>query len=387
MVKETIKKYEEEQALQYRENPVHLDCDLVRPIIATFTHHQRELRAARDERQAAWDREADDKVHCREAETQVAQLKCNLFKAQNAVLEAQETARKHEKAYHKTLVLLQRAQTVNPAAVNQTDQACIQLLETQLNDATQQLRQLRAERAPNAADGQMAVQQSEINEQLEALRTANKAAHKAIAELAAERDRARKACVQLRMQTLMDKAKQDAASNALEVRCLQAEAEVVELKEKIGILERRGGYQVSPTTSSATLGPYSHSAFGGAGSGLATQASSQLGGGMSELSVPQAPTPPPLGRGLAACLARAGAGSLNSTPTPSPGTGLGLSELVPDPYFGAPAANAGHAQVFGRTMDIEGAGHAPGASMVTTGASSTMTNQGPAQAGSHTSPQ
>ncbi len=97
------------------------------------------------------------------------------------------------------------------------------------------------------------------------------------------------------MQTLTDKAKQDAASNALEVRCLQAEAEVVELKEKIGILERRGGYHVSPTTTSATLGPYSHPAFGGTGSGLAAQASPQLGRGMSGLSLLQAPTPPPVG--------------------------------------------------------------------------------------------
>ncbi len=62
----------------------------------------------------------------------------------------------------------------------------------QINAATQQLGQLHAERAPNAADGQMAVQQSETNEQLVALRAENKAAHQAIAELAAERDSAQK---------------------------------------------------------------------------------------------------------------------------------------------------------------------------------------------------
>ena len=295
VVKETIRKYEEEQGLQYRENPVHLDHDFVGPIIATFAHYQRELRAARDERQAAWDREVDANIHCREVENQVAQLKCDLFKSQDAVLEAQEAARRHEKAYHETLVLLKRAQTTNPAASNQADQVRIQSLETQLNDATQQLRQLRAERAPNAADGQMAVQQSETNEQLEALRTANEEAHKALTEMAAERDSTRKACVQLQMQTLTDKAKQDAESTALEVWCLQAEAEVLELKEKIGILERRGGYRVSPTTTSATLGPYSQPAFGGMGSGLAAQASPQLGRGMSGLSLLQAPTPPPVG--------------------------------------------------------------------------------------------
>ena len=175
--------------------------------------------------------------------------------------------------------------------------------------------------------------------------------------------------------------------DALRVRCLQAEAEVMELKEKISTLERRCGYHVSPTTTSATLGPYSQPAFGGMGSGLTAQASPQLGRGMSGLGLPQVPTPPSAGRGLTAYLARSGTGSLNSTPTPSPGTGLGLSALAPGLYFGAPAANAGHDQGPGRAMDTEGAGHAPGASTVMTGASSTTTNQGPAQAGSHTSPQ
>ncbi len=105
---------------------------------------------------------------------------------------------------------------------------------------------------------------------------------------------------------------------------------------------------------------------------------------MSELSVPQVPTPPPLGRGLVAGLARAGVGSLNSTPTPSPGTGSGLSALAPGQYLGM---NAEQAKGPGRAMDVEGAGHTPGASTVTTGASSTTTNQGPAQAVSHLAPQ
>ncbi len=237
VVKETIQRYEDAQGLQYHERPVHLDRDLVGPITATFAHHQRELHVARDERQVVWDQEVDAKVHCREAEDQVAQLNRDLFKSQNAVLEAQETARRHEKAYHQALVLLRRAQTADPVAANQADQVRIQSLQTQLNDANQQLRQLRAERAPNAADGQMAVQQSETNEQLEVLHTANEEAHNPLTEMAAERDRARKAYVQLQMQTLKEKAKLDAESNTLGVQCLQAEAEVMELKENIGILE------------------------------------------------------------------------------------------------------------------------------------------------------
>ncbi len=84
-------------------------------------------------------------------------------------------------------MLLKRAQTAGLAAANQADQVRIQSLETLLNHANQQLTQLRAERAPNAADRQMAVQQSQTNEQLEALHAENEEAHKALAQVAAER--------------------------------------------------------------------------------------------------------------------------------------------------------------------------------------------------------
>ncbi len=189
------------------------------------------------------------------------------------------------------------------------------------------------------------------------------------------------------MQTLKDRAKRDAESNTLEVRCLQAEAEVMELKEKIATLEGRGGYHVSPTTTSATLGPYSHPTLGGMGGGLAAQASPQLGRGMSGLGLPQVPTPLLVGRGLTAYFARSGSGSTNATPLPSPGTGSGLSVLAPSPYLGVPNANAGHAQGPGRAMDTEGASQAPEASAVINGAPSSTTNQGPAQTGSRPSPQ
>ncbi len=177
---------------------------------------------------------------------------------------------------------------------------------------------------------------------------------------------------------------------------------MVELKEKIGTLERRGGYHVSPTTSLATVGSYSQPAFSGKGSGLVaqvspqpgigmsgltTQASPSLGRGMSGLAARQMLTPPSMGRGLLGCIVRSGTGSLSSTPTPYPGTGSGLSTLVPGQRVGAPAASAGQAQGPGRAMDVEGSGHAPVASTVTIGASSTTTNQDPAQAGSHLPPQ
>ena len=248
----------------------------------------------------------------------------------------------------------------------------------------------------------MAVQQSEVNEQLEALRADIVAVHQALEEVTADRDSLRKAHVQLRTDALTEKAKQDVASNALEVRCLQAEAEVVELKEKIATMERRGGYHVSPTTASATAGSFSQPAFSGKGSGLVAQVSPQpgrvmsgpttqaplsLGRGMSGLAARQLLTPTSLGRGLLGRFARSGPGSLNPTPTPSSETGSELGALAPGQRLGAPAANARPAQRPESAMDVEGAGHTPEASAVTTGASSTTTNQGPAQAGSHHLPQ
>ncbi len=48
--------------------------------------------------------------------------------------------------------------------------------------------------------------------------------------------------MQLQLQSLTDKATLNTDSNALRARCLQAEAEVEELKGKIDIMEQRGGY-------------------------------------------------------------------------------------------------------------------------------------------------
>ena len=89
----------------------------------------------------------------------------------------------------------------------------------------------------------MAVQQSQTNEQLKALLPENAEVHKAIAQLAAERDSARKAQGQLQFQTLNARAILDADSNTPKVRCLQAEAEVIELKGKIVMMNQRSGYR------------------------------------------------------------------------------------------------------------------------------------------------
>ncbi len=122
-------------------------------------------------------------------------------------------------------------------------------------------------------------------------------------------------------------------------------------------------------------------------SGSTTQAPLPLGRGMSGLAARQLLTPTLLGRVLLGRLARSGPGSLNPTPTPSPETGPGLGALVPGQRLGAPDANAGPTQRPESAMDVEGAGHAPEASTVTTSAFSTTTNQSPAQAGSHHLPQ
>ncbi len=108
-----------------------------------------------------------------------------------------------------------------------------------------------------------------------------------------------------------EKGKQDAAASALEARCLKAEAEVVELSEKIAILERRS-YQTPPPFASDTAGSLSHCAFGGRGSGLVAQVSPQPG---RALGVPTTRTSSSMGRGMSAA-------TLARMLTP-PGTGRG----------------------------------------------------------------
>ncbi len=72
--------------------------------------------------------------------------------------------------------------------------------------------------------------------------------------------------MQLRTEMLTEKGKHDAASSALEVRCLKAEAEVVELREKIATLERRS-YHAPPSTASATAGSHPNLPLAGEGVG------------------------------------------------------------------------------------------------------------------------
>ncbi len=225
----------------------------------------------------------------------------------------------------------------------------------------------------------MAVQQSLTNEQLEALHAKNKKLHTAIERVVGKRDYARQANLQLQLQSLNDKAELTTDSHALWARCLQAEAKVAELKERIKELSEHQG---DSTATSAALGPLSFLELSGIEGGLTIQASPQLGGGISGLGMLWASTFPPAGRGAAALFAGPTVEPAGSTPFPSPRARSRRSHVfLPSLYLGAPITTAGQAQGTGETMDAEGAGRAPKASTVTTGASSTMTEQDPAQAG------
>ena len=194
----------------------------------------------------------------------------------------------------------------------------------------------------------MAVQQSQTNEQLEALRAENAKLHTAIEQLAGERDCARQANMQLQLQSLNEKATLDADSNALRVWCLQAEAKVDELKGKIDMMKQKSGYRENAAITSAALGPLPFPTLSGLGSGLTTQASPQLKGGMSGLGVPRAPTLPLAGRGAVVFFARPVMGRAGSTPFPSPRSGAGRSHVLsPSPYLGVPNANAGPGEAIG----------------------------------------
>ncbi len=128
----------------------------------------------------ASDREVDARVHLRKAENKVPQLRQALSNAQQAEIEANKAIQRHEQLNREVLVKMEQVSTEDPAAANQANRALIRSLDQQLTDANQQLRRLRKERSPNAADGQMAVHQSQTNGQLEALCAENEKLHKAI---------------------------------------------------------------------------------------------------------------------------------------------------------------------------------------------------------------
>lgn len=87
----------------------------------------------------------------RDAENEVAQLKQDLFGAEQGILKAQGSTKKYEKQYRETLVKLERTQAGNLIASSRADQAFIESRGQQLNSATQQLNQLLAGECPKCS--------------------------------------------------------------------------------------------------------------------------------------------------------------------------------------------------------------------------------------------
>ncbi len=324
-----------------------------------------------------------------QTENEVAQLKRDLFGADQGMVEARETAWKYEKHYHETLVELERAGAGNPTASGRADQVL-------LNSATQQLNQLRAGHAPSTAEWQLAAQQSQTNEQLDVLHAECNTLRAAATKTVAECDPSCRAHLKLWMDSLTGTTT-SVTETALMERCIKAKAMAEELQKENTLLKERNVAQsqmldeqelaaiakTGATTTSAAMGPLS---FPTLSEVEMAQASSQLGEGMSGISTPRASPLPPVGRGTTAYLAGPIMGSAGSTPFPSLRVGAGGSHvLLPGPYLGTSSVTAGQLQGIGGTMETEGAAQTPVVSTVTTGTPSTMTDQGPAQAGAQPS--
>ncbi len=137
-------------------------------------------------------------------------------------------------------------------------------------------------------------QQSQTNEQLEALCTECNTLHAVTVKAVAEHDASRRAHLKLRMESLTNTAV-TATETALRERCTMVEAEVDRLQKENDILKKMNVKQsqwlddqelaaqvkAEATATSAALGPLSFPTLSGMESGLTTQVSLQLRGGMS----------------------------------------------------------------------------------------------------------
>ncbi len=105
-------------------------------------------------------------------------------------MKAQETTRKYAKHYLETRASLEHARTESQRAPGRTEKALIESLEHQFNEAQQQLVKLCAGHHPSATEGHLAAQQSQANEQLEALQVECNALHEVATQAVTERDAA-----------------------------------------------------------------------------------------------------------------------------------------------------------------------------------------------------
>ena len=131
---------------------------------------------------------------------------------------------------------LERTQAGNPTVCNRTDRALIGSLERQHNDATQQLNQLHAGHGLSAAEGQLAAQQSQTNEQLEALHKECEILCEGAAKVVAERDTVRRDNLKLRMASLTSKSTSTSEPTWWD-SSLAAKAKLVELQKENTLLK------------------------------------------------------------------------------------------------------------------------------------------------------
>ncbi len=142
--------------------------------------------------------------------------------------------------------------------------------------------------AQSAAEGQLAADQSQTNEQLEALHLECNTIRDATTKAVTKRDASRRAYLKLQMASLTNMAT-SAAKATLREWCTKAETEVARLQKENAILTSVNVEQSQllddqelaakvKKEATVTLGPMPFPPLSRVGSGLATQASHQLWG-------------------------------------------------------------------------------------------------------------
>ncbi len=238
---------------------------------------------------------------------EVTRLEQKLLEAKQITVEPQKKAQEQERQHREVHAELQRVRAGDQRAPGWAARAYVESLEHQLNDAQQQLDKLRAGYHPSAVEGQLATQETQINEQLEALEQECKILCEAAAQAVAEGDFAYRDANTFRMlnrrlqAAVPDSQPAGASDSELQARCTRAEIKVAALQ--IEAQNRADQKKEEATDTSAAMMPLHFPALSGVKSGLVSQASPQLGKGLSLFSTPHASPLPGLGRGAAALFA------------------------------------------------------------------------------------
>ena len=182
---------------------------------------------------------------------------------------------------------------------------------------------------------------------MEALHAECNTLREATAKAVSQRDASHRANLKLRMESLTGMVS-SATITTLRERCTKAEARVKELLKENSDLKEINADQsrmldnqeltaittVGASTTSAALRPLSFSTLGGMESGLPTQTSPQLRGGMSGLRMPRASPLLLMGQGDMANFAGPVMAPAGFAPFPSPRVGSGRCHMLsPGPYL------------------------------------------------------